>query len=390
MSPWRNFAVAYSSVLAFTFVFQALPPLLRLLSAELFLNNAQSGLLMGAFALPGIALAIPGGRLTDRFGIKLISTVSLLVMLSGAVGSAFAVDFWSLGLARVVAGMGGVVLVVAAGSLVSNSFSGRQLGIAMGFYGTGLPVGTIIGFSLFGFIANAFGWRTALVASGLTALLPLVLVYLFLAETDSATGADGGGSVFATLRRTWPMGMVWLWFNAAVIAFITFAPKFLADSGFAPEVANFVAGLVMWGALVVSPIVGLFLTDIRRKAGFIAVGALLTGAIMTLFPLASTQLVPLVIVLGIAAALGPPAVFALPADLVGPKSQGVAFGIMSTSLNLGILVGPFLVGVARDQTGSYTLGFYLMAAFSFLAALSTLPLFKINTQATFFSADSIS
>ena len=382
MNPWRNFAVAYTSVLAFTFVFQGLPPLLHLLSAELSLNNAQGGLLMGAFALPGIMLAIPGGRLADRFGIKLITAISLLVMLAGTVASAFTVDFWSLGLARVIAGMGGVVLVVAAGSLVSNSFSGRQLGIAMGFYGTSLPLGTIVGFSFFGFIATTFGWRTALVASGLTALLPLVLVYVFLTEPNLTRGTAAGDSVFAALRRTWPMGMVWLWFNAAAIAFITFAPEFLVNSGFSPGAANFIAGLVMWGALVVSPVVGLFLTDIRRKAGFIAVGALLTSAIMTLFPLVSTQLVPLVIILGIAAALGPPAVFALPADLIGPKSQGVAFGIMSTSLNLGILIGPFLVGVARDQTGSYTLGFYLMATFAFLAALSSLPLFRTNSHST--------
>ena len=381
MNPWRNFAVAYSSVLAFTFIFQALPPLLRLLSAELDLDHTQSGLLMGAFALPGIALAIPGGRLADRFGVKLISTISLLVMLAGAVGSALAVDFWSLGLARLIAGTGGLVLVVAAGSLVSNSFSGRPLGIAMGLYGTSLPAGTIIGFSLFGFMATALGWRVALFASGLTALLPLTLVYLFLAEADPATGADTGSPVSTTLRRTWPMGMVWLWFNAAVIAFITFAPEFLVDSGFTPKAANFVAGLVMLGALVVSPVVGFFLTDIKRKAGFIVAGALLTGAIMTLFPLTSTRLVPLVIILGIAAALGPPAVFALPADLVGPKSQGVAFGIMSTSLNIGILIGPTLVGVAFDQTGSYTMGFYLMAGFAFLAALSALPLFGKSTQA---------
>ncbi len=379
MNPWRNFAVAYSSVLAFTFVFQALPPLLQLLSADLSLDHTQSGLLMGVFALPGIALTIPGGRLADRYGFKLVSTAAILIMLAGAVGSAFAIDFWTLSLARMFAGTGGLILVVGAGSLVSRSFSGRNLGIAMGFYGTGLPVGTIIGFSLFGFIAADFGWRTALFVSGMSALIPLTLIYALLNE-PTPNGANSGGAFSAILRRTWPMGMVWLWFNAAIIAFITFGPEFLLASGFTPTAANFVAGLVMWGAVIVSPIVGLFLTDIRRKAGFIITGTLLASAVMTLFPFASTQLVPLVIILGIVGALAPPAVFALPADLVGPEDQGLAFGIMSTSLNIGIVIGPFLVGAARDQTGTYALGFNLMAAFVFLAALSALPLFRMRSD----------
>lgn len=377
MNPWRNFAISYTAVLAFTFVFQALPPILRLISGELDLDHTQSGLLMGAFALPGVVLTIAGGRLADRLGIKLVGTVSLIIMLVGALGAAAAVDFWTLMAGRVLAGIGGLVLVVAAGSLISQTFSGRQLGIAMGFYGTALPLGTILGFSLIGFISTTFGWRAALAASGLPALLPLVLLHLLLTETSHDQEKAGPGpSVLATLQRVWPMGLIWLWFNAGAIGFITFAPEFLVESGLTQARANFIASSVMWGALIVSPIVGLFLTDIPRKATLIITGTLLTMGITTLFPAAPGYLVPLVITLGLAMAVAPPALFALPADLVGPKSQGVAFGIMSMSLNVGVLLGPSLIGLARDQTGTYTFGFYLMSGFFLLAALSALPLFR--------------
>ena len=59
----------------------------------------------------------------------------------------------------------------------------------------------------------------------------------------------------------------------------------------------------------------------------------------------------------------------------------MAFGILSSCLNVGILLGPFLVGYLRDLTGSYRLGFISMAGFSLLAALSILPLFWARAPA---------
>lgn len=375
MRPWRNLAVAYLAVLSFTLVFQALPPLLNMIATELHLDHAQSGLLVSLFAAPGILLTIPGGRLSDRYGVKKVATISALVLVAGSLAGAAATDFLTLGISRVLAGAGGFILIVSVASLVSSSFTGRNLGIAMGVYGTALPAGTIIAFALFGYVGEEAGWRAALFLAGLTALIPLAL-FQFTAEAPEIASMAERDSFRTTLANMWPLGMTWLWFNAAMLGFLAFEPEYLVSIGFAPETANLYAGFVMWGALIVSPLVGLALTDRRRKVPLIMIGSAGAAVVLALIPGGTAYVAALIIILGLVAALAPPPIFALPAELVEAKSQGTAFGILSASLNVGASIGPLLIGIARNRTGSYGAGFYLMAVFAVLAALSAIPLIK--------------
>ena len=101
---------------------------------------------MGLFALPGIFLSIPGGWLADRYGVKIVGLMSLSLMIAGTLVVASGSSFWALATGRLIAGIGAMTLAVAAASLISTTFSGPKLGIAMGFYNTGMPLGTILSF----------------------------------------------------------------------------------------------------------------------------------------------------------------------------------------------------------------------------------------------------
>jgi predicted MFS family arabinose efflux permease len=50
----------------------------------------------------------------------------------------------------------------------------------------------------------------------------------------------------------------------------------------------------------------------------------------------------------------------------------MGYGILSTCLNLGILIGPVASGMVVDLTESYPAGYALMGAFSFMVTLSAL------------------
>ena len=52
--------------------FHAIPPLSTLLVADLQINYAQLGLLIGIFFLPGGFLALPGGLLGSRYGSRTV------------------------------------------------------------------------------------------------------------------------------------------------------------------------------------------------------------------------------------------------------------------------------------------------------------------------------
>ncbi len=368
------FAVAYSSLLAFAFVFQSLPPVLRHIFQELNIDHAQGGLLMGIFALPGIFIAIPSGWLADRYGFRKVGVIAVFMMILGTVIVAIGDDFLMLAIGRFVSGIGAMTLVVIAASLLSTTFRGPKLGIAMGFYNTGMPLGTILAFNTLGVIATSYGWRVTMVIPIIVSLIALALMFLW--HDDETSGQTTG--IFETLSSMggsiWLLGLVWLWFNAAAIAFLTFSPDYFSSLKYSAPMATFLASSIMWGALIVSPAIGPFLTNISRKKALVIGGSILPALIFFGIPAAPLWLIPLVIALGLTASLLPPPLFALPAEIVKNEQQGIAFGVLSTCLNIGVLLGPFMVGFSRDQTGTYDQGFLIMGVFSLLAALSIAPL----------------
>jgi MFS family permease len=77
--------IVYLSILAFTLVFQSIPPILSLIISELHLTYAQSGLMMSLFALPGIFVSLWCGFLSDRYGIRHLGIGSFLLMIGGTL-----------------------------------------------------------------------------------------------------------------------------------------------------------------------------------------------------------------------------------------------------------------------------------------------------------------
>lgn len=367
------FIVAYTCLLAFAFVFQSLPPVLGQILADLRLDHAKGGLLMGLFAIPGVFLTIPGGWLADRMGTKTIAIGALLITIAGTLTVAVAPGFFWLGFGRLVAGVGAMTLVVTAASLISSTFSGRDLGMAMGFYNTGMPVGTIVSFTILGAYGGTWGWRLSMFLPVAVSVAALALLVFMKPPIKQASSAGLGAALRASGGKIWFLGLTWLWFNAAAIAFLTFGPDYFTGLSYTSRDATFLASLIMWGALLVSPAIGPLMSGPVRKEAFMVAGALGPAIIYALLPVSSAVWM-LMVLLGLASALLPAPLFAMPADLVGREQQGLAFGILSTCLNIGVLLGPFAVGWSRDATGSYEGGFLLMALFSALAAVSVLPL----------------
>ncbi len=378
--PGFAFAVAYSALLAFAFVFQSLPPILTHILDELHLDHAQGGLLMGLFALPGIFLSIPGGWLADRYGVKIVSLISLSLMIIGTLIVASGSSFFTLATGRLISGIGAMTLAVTAASLISTTYRGPKLGIAMGFYNTGMPLGTIISFIGLGAIGENFGWRTALFISLTASLIAMILLIIFREPPVHPRHASLKASLFSMGGSIWLLGLIWLLFNAAAISFLTFAPDFFSTLNYSPAMSTFLGSSIMWGALIVSPAIGPLMTNVSRKIKLMVFGTAVPAIILIIMPTTATWLLPLGLALGLTASLLPPPLFSLPAELIDKEKQGLAFGVMTTCLNIGVLVGPFLVGLTRDVTGSYQLGFWLMGGFSTLAAISIAPLFWLSKK----------
>ena len=54
--------------------------------------------------------------------------------------------------------------------------------------------------------------------------------------------------------------------------------------------------------------------------------------------------------------------FAVPIEMLGPRRAGISSGFSNTFANIGGFASTLGMGVIKDQTGSFTLAFVLLAA----------------------------
>ncbi len=377
---WAILGVIYICMLAFALVLQSLPPILTLVMTELELSHTQGGLLMSWFALPGIIVSIPAGMLVDRYSQKAIGSIALLLMIVGSAIFASAHSMFVLSLGRMVAGAGAMTLLVVAPQLLAQWFAGRELGIAMGVFSTAMPLGTILSLGLLSMVGQSLGWRVSVWVSAGLALLALGVFALLFApaqrsgERISAPSEPLYQSIRSTGTPIWLVGAAWLLFNAAVISLFTFTPDMLKAAGFSIGSAGFITSAVMWPALVLSPVIGYIIHRIGRKRTSIAAGGAMMAILLLWVPSATHWVLLLLLIMGIAQAMVPAPIFALTPDITKPERLGLAFGIVSTCLNLGIVVGPFVVGLAKDLTGSYRTSYVLMSGFALMITVSMIVL----------------
>lgn len=375
---WKILAIVYLSMLAFAFVFQSIPPVLSLIIRELKITHTQAGMLMSLFALPGIFITIPGGILSDYYGAKRMGSTSLGLMAIGTAVSATAQGFSILALGRLIAGIGAVTFAVVAPQILSQWFFKKELGLAMGVFNTAMPFGTIIAFNSFGELGSNMGWRLPILV---TAFFSIISLFAFLliykpapvTETQKKSSAILANP-FRVGKKIWLVGAAWMWFNAGVIAFMTFAPDYFVQKGFDLAYAGFLTSIIMFAALVLNPVIGYIAHRFNAKETFIAAGGISLAGILFLISSSSLPILPLMILLGIAAAFIPAPIFSLPSDVMPQEKLGMGFGIITALLNVGIVLGPYFVGLARDITGNYQASFLLMAGFTFLVSPTILAL----------------
>ena len=377
---WVILGVSYVSILAFAITLQSVPPVLSLVMSDLNLSHAQGGLLMSLFALPGIIISIPAGMLADRYGQKVIGLVSFVFMITGVLIFVSANSLLVMGLGRAVTGIGAITISVLIPQLLAQWFAGREIGTAMGLFNTGVPLGTFLSLNFLSRIGESFGWRTSIwisIAPPLVALIVFALFFTPVLRKTQVTSPRSEGILLDVRRAgtsSWLVGVAWMLFNASLISLFTFTPDLLKGSGFSVTSAGFISSAVMLPALILSPFVGYVIDKIGRKRTIITIGSLgLTGLIM-LVPTATSWMLLLMLCIGVVQAMVPTPIFALLPEVTSPERLGVSFGIISTCLNLGIMMGPAAAGFMRYATGSYQASYALMAGLAFLIPMVMLQL----------------
>ena len=176
-----------------------------LLIADLGLTRAQIGLLAGFgfvffYTLVGLFLGIAADRYR-RFPL----IAAGLALWSGMTAlSGWARNFVQLAIPRIFVGIGEATLTPAALSMLGDAFPVRRLGLAIGVYYAGIPLGMALALISSSLIAPRFGWRVSFWALGLLGLLATGLL-LVLREPErrrlATTTADAAALPHAKENR---------------------------------------------------------------------------------------------------------------------------------------------------------------------------------------------
>jgi len=370
---WVILGTVYLSILAFTLIFQSIPPILPFILSDLHLTYAQSGLLMSLFALPGIFVSLLGGFLSDRYGMRPLGTGCFLLMIGGTLLVGLGINLQILGLGRIIAGIGGLTLSVFLPKLLSQWFKERELGLAMGIFNTGVPLGSVICFGLFGKMGDLWGWRVPILLTGIYLLITFILfLILYRLPPSQDIEEDKPLNIYKSLKEMgWPIwwvGFSWLWFNAAFTSFATFAPNLFLQKDYTIEQSGFLIGIPLLGSLLFSAPIGYLVDRFKRQEWFIGMGAIAL-AILALFFNFSSSFLLLVILMGIFSAMIPAPIYSLPPEILKSENVGLGFGVISTCSSIGLFAAPYLVGKATDLTGSYSWSFIFISLFSFLTMI---------------------
>jgi len=370
---WVILGIVYLSILAFTLIFQSIPPILPLIISELHLTYAQSGLLMSLFALPGIFVSVLGGFLVDRSGMKHLGTGCFLLMIGGTLLVGLGMNLQILGLGRIIAGIGAFTLSVFLPKLLSQWFNGKGLGLAMGIFNTGVPLGSVICFGLFGRMGTLGGWRIPILLTGIYSLITFILFFIFYRPLPTQRmREDKSLNIYKSLNQMgypiWLVGFSWLWFNAAFVSFATFAPDFFMGNAFTIGQSGILIGIPLLGSLLFSAPIGYLVDRFKHQEWLIGTGGIALAILALSFNFSSSFLF-LAILMGIFSSMIPAPIYSLPPEILKMDNVGLGFGILSTCSSVGLFVAPYLVGKAKDLTDSHNWSFILISSFFFLTTI---------------------
>jgi NNP family nitrate/nitrite transporter-like MFS transporter len=311
---------------------------------------------------------LPAGMLADRFGGRRVFAALLAMSAIPAVLIGFSTSYTQLLMLGLFLGLAGTTFSVGV-SFTSKWFSAEKQGMALGVFGMG-NIGQSV--AVFGapVLALTLGsWRPVFFIFAAGCLVWSIVFYLAARDAASTAKPKTLAENLNVLRNSplaWVLSLFYFITFGGFVALSIFLPTLLRDlfKLSATDAGARTAGFVILATLM-RPVGGMIADRIGGSKVLVGVFAAL-GCLGLL--MGSTSIAPFTIgALGAAAMLGfgNGAVFKLVPQYFA-KETGTVTGLVGAFGGLGGFFPPLVLGVIRDATGSYTLGFVLLAISAFL------------------------
>lgn len=360
----------------------------------LSLTYTQLGsIAMGNF-IGYLSLAIIGGFLAARFGIRRVVFVSLIVIGVSLFLTGLANSFSFAFFMRLISGLGNGGSYVPIMALPAAWFVMKKRGLATGIVSGGIGFGMFISGLILPPVISAFGkdgWRYAWFLLGIIVFICAFVCYAFLRNNPKEKGTTmyGGeeeqkGGAKVTLfsafrdvvveREIWKLGCVYFMYGFSYIIYLTFFVAYLTkEMGVKPAQAGGIFSILGVFSIFCGVIYGWISDMLGRKYGSMLayINLAISYGILALWKEPIGFYVS-AITFGIAAFSIPTIMAAASGDAVGGRLAPAGLGFITLFFGIGQALGPVMGGWLKDTTGTFTHAFLLSAGVSLLGAAGSL------------------
>ena len=377
------------------------------MNRDLGFSATVYGLGSGIFFVSYTLLEVPSNLVLARVGARLWIGRIMLTWGLVSIAMAFVRDAWTFYLLRFLLGAAEAGFFPGIIYYLTQWFPARERAHAIALFMTGTAIAGVVGGPLSSALLHGDGllglrgWQWLFVVEGLPALLlaPVVwrrldggpaeatwltdaerswLVETLRAEGTAAPGVHHDVRGALSSRRLWLLAAIYFFVVLAFYGVAFWLPQIVQALADVPSaIVALIAALPYVVAAIGMVFVGRRSDRTGERRWHVAVPALIGAAGFAAAATVTGSLTASLAALSVAAfgiwgALGP--FWALPTAFLRGTAAAGGVALVNAVGNIGGFVGPTLVGYARDATGSFGAGLWVLAGGLVAAALLTLTL----------------
>lgn len=378
------------------------------MSVDLGLSAAAYGLGAGLFFVTYALLEIPSNLIMHRVGARIWITRIMVTWGLLSIGMAFVRGETSFYVMRLLLGVAEAGLFPGVMLYLTYWFSREERARATGYFLLGVCFANIVGGPLGGALLELdgvmgwHGWQWLFVVEGLPAVLLAVVVWKMLPDgpasaswlskdqadqlerrlaeerESQAGGGEGSHSLRSVMgdRQVWLAIFVYFCHQLTIYTTIFFLPGIIGASGhFSPFTIGLLTATPWIAAAIGAATVPRFATTSARSRGWLIGGLIMmaTGLVIAAY---ST---PAIGLLGICLSafmffVVQSIIFTFPSSRLNGKALAGGLALVNSCGLLGGFVGPTVMGLIEQSTGSAMNGLVILAGALLLAAACSLAL----------------
>ena len=228
-----------------------LPPAVPALREELQVSLVQAGFLLSMIQFAGMFLGLMVGLFADVMGLKRCMLTGLMLLsLASALGATSQTPATLL-LTRFFEGLGVLLSIMPAPSLLKQLLRGERLAKMLGWWAAYMPIGAASALLAGPWVINALGWADWWLMLSLITLMAFYMLYLkvpsgITSQAEGHISLRWGERLKMTLssKGPWLIALCFCLYSAQWISVIGFLPTITAEMGISATSSGMITALV--------------------------------------------------------------------------------------------------------------------------------------------------